>query len=179
MNENLEIIQKIRADISEEIPIIYETVKEKKPKIILECGCGASTLAMALALKDAACYSSKIVAIDTDLNAINAIINNQKLYYWLSDFIILINGRSVDFLKTFIGTTDFVFIDSDHSYSNTLEELNLSDSKLPKNGIIMMHDTRQEGVSIAIKEFNKDNRYIVNTYETTNGCTKLTKSGPL
>ena len=86
-------------------------------------------------------------------------------------------GFSTNVLKNFSDCYfDWVYIDSDHGYKVTIEELNLLDEKVKKSGVIAGHDycsrsrnkARKYGVIEAVHEFcmEKDYEFIFITLET-------------
>lgn len=79
----------------------------------------------------------------------------------------LYKGRSSDFLsKLPDGSLDFVYIDGDHSFKGVSSDLNLSRTKVKKNGIISGHDycPRFSGVMKALDDFT--NKFKLKTVFT-------------
>lgn len=82
--------------------------------------------------------------------------------------VLIHKTRSVDFLKSFDGKLDFVYIDSAHDYSTTVQELELSYKLMSPGGILSGHDYASDywpGVSKAVNEFAE--KYSLKLYVTT------------
>ena len=63
---------------------------------------------------------------------------------------------------------DCLFIDTSHQYKHTLDELNQWSKFVKPCGVIMLHDTNNNEVMDAIKEFKKD-KYKFENNDTSNG----------
>ena len=84
----------------------------------------------------------------------------------------IIRGRSDDFLTRIPDDyLDCVYIDSDHSYETTIQELRLSVPKVKKGGWITGHDYVYlcPGVIQAVDEFIKETGYKIE-YLSEDGC---------
>ena len=86
--------------------------------------------------------------------------------------VCVIRGRSVDFLTRLPDDyLDCVYIDSDHSYETTIQELRLSIPKVVKGGWITGHDYVHlaPGVIQAVDEFIIETGYKIE-YMSEDGC---------
>lgn len=86
--------------------------------------------------------------------------------------ITIIRGRSEDFLTRIEDDSlDCVYIDSDHSYETTIQELRLSIPKVKQGGWITGHDYvyLAPGVIQAVDEFIKETGYKIE-YMSEDGC---------
>lgn len=80
----------------------------------------------------------------------------------------LVKSRTVDFLRTLSDSSlDWVYLDSDHTYLNTQDELREIHRVLKPSGIIMGHDLCTEpkawgtGVPRAVLEFVQDRKMTI------------------
>ena len=97
---------------------------------------------------------------------------NLLLYFRGLKNISIIRGRSVDFLTRLPDDyLDCVYIDSDHSYETTIQELRLSVPKVKKGGWITGHDyvDLAPGVIQAVDEFLIETNYKIE-YMSEDGC---------
>jgi hypothetical protein len=100
----------------------------------------------------------------TYMNLVDQFASNPKVK--------VIRGRSADFLTRMPDNSlDLVYIDSDHSYETTKEELRLSIPKVKAGGWISGHDYvyLAPGVIQAVDEFLKQTGYKFE-YITEDGC---------
>ena len=94
------------------------------------------------------------------------------LSYRFASEVIIVRGRSVDFLTRIADNSlDCVYIDSDHSYETTIQELRLSIPKVKKGGWITGHDYvyLAPGVIQAVDEFIIETGYKIE-YMSEDGC---------
>ena len=161
--------QKENPTMKQDLKILYELVIFNCPKVIVEIGCGHSTMAMALALKVSGLKDSKVYSTDIDNNRINQFqdkINKEGL----SDYCMLFDEDSAQFLKDFDCIADIIFIDSAHEYQKTLDEINESSKILSSKGFIFIHDTTNGNILNAIKEFMRQNKdWVYSNFPTQYG----------
>ena len=62
---------------------------------------------------------------------------------------------------------DFVYIDANHSYNDTMKDIKKWFPKVKKGGVFSGDDYKWEGVKKAVDEFSKEKNLKVNVYENT------------
>lgn len=168
------------------ISILYRAVRDLKPQFIVELGTGpwgATTRAMALALKDENLSGSKLYSVDIDLGATQSTLSYLNNFQ-LTKYCTLVTSGSVEFLNSLPPKTiDFLFIDTDHTRDQTFKEFNAALEKLIDDPIIFMHDILQTGVMSAITDFllaNLNWQFIqcLTPNEPVSGCGYLIKRNP-
>ncbi len=88
-----------------------------------------------------------------------------------------INEPAEVVLKTDIEPFDFIFIDADHKYKSTLEQLRLSWDKLLPGGIMAGHDYTMYGVRTAVIEFAKETGLSYRIFSFDIGCWMFERKG--
>jgi predicted O-methyltransferase YrrM len=169
-------------DMKDDMAILYMAVKTNKPAGILELGAGAglSTRALALAAQEISLESGSdpcmVVSVDIDNVRINDVKEKLKAE-GLENQVAFVNEDSVSFVKRNCQKiVDFFFIDTDHTYKQTLAEIVLAAPMLSNKGYIFMHDTRYIEVFDAIQTFLRQNcQYIYIDYATPAGLGLLMK----
>ena len=141
--------------------ILYNVIKITKPDNILELGTGGglSTRIFALAGSEISSGSeiqTKIVSVDIDAERqknISEIIKKEGF-----NNVTFATEDSISFLRRNCqGVCDFIFIDTDHTYKQTLAEILLTTSLISNKGYVFMHDTRYPEVWDAIQTFLRSN----------------------
>ncbi len=129
--------------------ILYETVKDLRAMRILELGCGYTTYALALASSEIS--GSQFTSADIDKNRVKIFSEGLKERNLNCN---LVAEDSIEcLLKYKNDSLDFIFIDSNHEFRQTLLEICLSAAKLDVFGRIFLHDTKMSGVAEAIRIF--------------------------
>ena len=83
-------------------------------------------------------------------------IDNLKSYMDRFEFMKM---TSEDAIKSFApGSVDYVFVDGDHSYEQTLADLNMYYPLVRSGGIFFGHDINLESVRKALEEFREENK---------------------
>ena len=144
---------KKNSPMNEEIQILYDYIVKNKPqKKIVELGCGDTTFALSLAIKVANLYP--LQSIDLDMGRIN-MYGKSLASIGLQNYCQFYHGDSVNILASVFNpeTISFIFIDTSHTFPQTLAEIVLSVSVLEKNGRIFLHDTKIGEVRMAIYKF--------------------------
>lgn len=119
-----------RSDISGHLLQIYDTVIKKSPKIIVELGVrkGMSTFTLSRAAQDT---NATLISID--------IKDCSKFCNWNKWKFVKMND--LYFADIFKDKIDVLFIDTNHSFEHTINELKKFLPRMNKQGIIIMHDT--------------------------------------
>jgi len=143
-----------KSDLDLAVILLYNLVKDRNAKTILELGVrdGISTRAFLLACKE---INGHLYSVDIkDYPKTRKIIEEMKLdKYWT---YYIMDDRK--FYKIWKKKVDLLFIDTSHKFEHTLFELEQYSKFVKKNGIILLHDTLAEmwpGVKQAIDEFIK------------------------
>ncbi len=162
----------------DEAEILYNTVKKINAKNVLELGVGnaTSTIALLASLEETGGKLTSVDIIDNpwyDRNSPNKVKSLGLEKNW--NFI---TGDDLEYAKTCQDRYDIVFLDTDHTYRQTLNELNAFTPFLNTKGCMILHDTLHPDHSIDVnlavlkfireeKEKNKYWGYIL--YPTTCG----------
>jgi predicted O-methyltransferase YrrM len=162
-------------DMKDDMAIIYQAVLTNEARNILELGCGGglSTRALALAaefLSSGSEVPRVVVSVDIDPEKINNVRQKVKDAD-LEKYAVFTNEDSVNFLqRNCQQTTDFIFIDTDHTFKQTLAEITLSAAVISSKGYIFLHDTRYPGVWQALTAFMRlNNSFTFIDYNTASG----------
>ena len=107
---------------------LYDLVKERNPKAILEVGTGHgySTAWMNLARSK----SSKFFSIDNEERPLVPGLGKVNFLYW----------RLPELIDSLPDSIDFIFLDSDHQIHNIVADIELLESRLSENGVVVIHD---------------------------------------
>ncbi len=145
---------------SDEKIMLYQLVREKRPRAIVEIGSylGASSSFMAQAAlsNPNAC---RLYCVDTWLNDAMPEGNRDTYAEFLSNTrkyqrtIHAIRKRSDEAAKEFEGKIDLLFIDGDHEYDGVKQDWDCWSPFLSETATVVMHDTSwAEGVQRVIKD---------------------------
>jgi hypothetical protein len=102
---------------------------------IVEIGLGRSTKVLAKHAREA---GVKHYAVDVSSRRCRKTRNNSEIQH---DGLIIYNGTSLDFIKTFDDTPALVFIDGCHNAEVVIQEAMFFVHKLLPGGVIFLHDT--------------------------------------
>lgn len=118
------------SDISGHLLQIYDTIVRKSPKITVELGVrkGMSTFVLSMAAQD---VGASLISVDIE--------DCSRFCKW-SEWI-FIKMNDLDFADIFEDKIDVLFIDTNHTFEHTIDELKKFLPKMNKQGIIIMHDT--------------------------------------
>ena len=181
--ELVQYLEKRDTDMNEHIMTLYQTAKGVSPKVIVELGAGQSTYALAVAAIEtgAKFYSIDISPLGDEHAVLRGFEEGKGLLDGLPEYI-AIQGDSIEVGKTWSKKTDFLLIDTDHTYERTKVELEIWPQYVRVGGKIAMHDTVSQdvncGVKKALDEFLQNNKeYSVINYSDTKriGLSVLTK----
>ena len=152
------------SDTWQHMPTLYLLCLLKKPKIILELGCrtGNTTLPMLYAARQ---YGGHVYSVDIETwPEIQDFLVDKKS---LSDFWTFI--ESDDLKLKWNKPIDFLYIDTIHTYEQTLSELQKYEPFLQSGGIMTLHDICDNEVSKAISDYFK-NREDIQHVRYFNNC---------
>lgn len=146
------------SDTWQHMPTLYLLCLLKKPKTILELGCRTGNTALPL-LYAAHQYGGHVYSVDIET--------------WPEIKNFLVDVKELSDSWTFIESDDlklewnqpisFLYIDTSHTYEQTLKELQKYEPFLQSGGIITLHDICDNEVSRAISDYfksRKDIQYI-------------------
>ena len=88
------------------------------------------------------------------------------------------NESAEDVLVTNIAPFNFIFVDADHAYQSTLDQIRLSWKKLLPGGVMAGHDWAYPTVQSAVNEFMRDNGLRGQIWEIDNGGWMVRKCTP-
>lgn len=146
-------------DIIEHLPFLQRLCLEKEAQVILELGVcqGGSTKTF---LKSAEVLGARVISID--LEDFSHISDSPRWeFHRMNDLDFEINEP-----------IDILFIDTSHTYEQTLAELRKFAPKVQPNGVILLHDTVScPEVKKAIEQYLKEvpGRYTFEERTNNNG----------
>jgi len=112
---------------------------------------GGSSILMALSIKDSG-LDAKVFTVDCDKDGLARAKRNYERH-GVSRLITQHMGLTDDWAVRFLNDGvrfEFVFVDADHSFNNTYNDImNYRELLLPQ-GVLGFHDTNQDGVNDAI-----------------------------
>jgi predicted O-methyltransferase YrrM len=123
--------------------------------------------------------NGKLIATSLDINKdFLKIARKEFIRFGLLENISQIEGDSVLSLMSFPSNYfDIIFIDTSHTYEQTIEELYVAETRLKKDGILCGHDLyypnpeteAHPGVYVALEEFTEDfpKRFFTGIYENS------------
>lgn len=185
-----ERIQKLREDArlngnpvlrDKSLELLLKTVKEKRPKTILEIGTNLGLSGIAMLLES---EGSRLTGIEIDEERANEAKENYKIF-GVMDRARIIIGSASDVLPVLDGEYDFIFLDGPkgHYY----EYLNSIDKLLKKGGVLFAdnvlyrgflsgkvkvphkHATILHSLQNFILEINNKEKYKTEIYEIEDG----------
>jgi len=112
---------------------------------------GGSSILMALSIKDSG-LDAKVYTVDCDKDNLTRSRKNYERFS-VGDLITQYEGTTDGWAGMFQNRDDrfqFVFIDADHSFNNTYNDIMNYRHLLVAGGILGFHDTNQDGVDAAI-----------------------------
>ncbi|MGH2612577.1 MAG: class I SAM-dependent methyltransferase [Rhabdochlamydiaceae bacterium] len=143
------------SDTWQHMPTLYLLCLLKKPTIILELGCrtGNTALPMIYAAQQ---YGGHVYSVDVET--------------WPEIKNFLVDKKTLADSWTFIESDDlklewdkpinFLYIDTSHTYEQTLKELQKYEPFLQPGGIITLHDICDNDLSKAISDYFKNRKDI-------------------
>ena len=142
---------------------LYKRAVEAKAKDIVELGTqvGHSTRAL---LKAAIENGGHLHSVELNPNTLSLVGESMKSGGADTSFWTAIPGDDLEVVKQWTIYMDFLFIDTSHTYENTLKELEAYSKFVVPRGVIVMHDTHidrsvpeQYPVRRAVEDWMKNN----------------------
>lgn len=133
---------------AEEGRALYELVKDKKPKTILEVGTGHgySTTWMALAMKE----NAVLFTLD---NTVRPHLFDQPNFATGKN-IVFIEGRLDERYDQIPAQIDFAFLDSQHHIDDVVYDVEAISPNMPPGGVVVVHDTvYREDMGTALEHY--------------------------
>lgn len=148
------IHSKLRTDINEHLPTLYQLAVEINAKVVIELGVrsGESTIAFLEAM-----HTTDGHLWSVDVDPCEGAKQKMKRYglddRWTFTVLDDISYGMSKWDRT--KKADIVFIDTSHEYRQTQMELNVYDQIVRPGGLMILHDTvsRPQGVLKPIREF--------------------------
>jgi predicted O-methyltransferase YrrM len=152
----------------------------RKPAVVVELGCfvGWASAHLAMALQTNG--HGKLYCVDCDEKNLHTTRGNLKRL-GLERVAITLLGKSTEpaLIERLPNKIDILFIDTSHTYSDTLDELLLYSSRMDETGCIVLHDSISfPGVRRAIAEVSGKFRILTFATESGNGVSVLLNSLP-
>ena len=177
-SEFIASLSKRDTDISEHLQFLYVLPFAIGAKVIVELGCGQSTYALLAAANE---LEADHYAID--LTEQSRFRNYEEGREFLKDqprhhFIL---GDSLDIALAWDKPIDFLFIDTSHTYHQTVIELKRWGEWVRKGGLIAMHDTGKNNTTFkddcrkAMLEVVEKKEYVLLDFHNQNGFAILRK----
>jgi predicted O-methyltransferase YrrM len=143
----------ISGGMDEEISTLNDMIHNLKPKHIMECGAGNTSIAIPLILQDMD-YESTFTSVDKNEKLINALgaamaetsIGKDKIKM---EYIVGDSARALAF-NTESRSMDMIFIDTSHELTQTVAEILFAMPKVSTGGCIILHDTKMIEILISI-----------------------------
>jgi predicted O-methyltransferase YrrM len=149
----------------------------RKPAVVVELGCfvgWASALAIALQVNG----HGKLYCVDCDQKNLDATVTNLKRL-GLDTVTNTLLGKSTEptVVAGLPNKIDILFIDTSHTYHDTLDEILLYSSRIEETGCMVLHDSISfPGVRRAIREVSDKFRILTFATEGGNGVSVLLNS---
>lgn len=134
------VMESVRITGSGYVLALYERAVEAKAKRIVELGCyiGHSTRAL---LKAAIENNGHMHSIELNANSLSLVGEAMKSAGVDMSFWTAVSGDDLEVAKQWVIHMDLLFIDTSHTYENTVKELEAYSKFVVPQGIIIMHDT--------------------------------------
>jgi cephalosporin hydroxylase len=166
-HNDVDNLSNTNSDIQYQLTRLYDLTYniQDKEKVVVELGMryGTSTKVLLAAVNES---GGHVYSIDT-CQLVN--FPDEKNFTFIM-------GNDLEIVKKWEKPINHLFIDTVHTYKQTLAELTEWGILVISGGIITLHDTNQMGVMEAIKEYlktNKDSRF--NNFLESNGLGVIKK----
>ena len=142
---------------------LYRRAVESKAKVIVELGTqvGHSTRAL---LKAAVENGGHLTSVELNPNTLSLVGESMRFGGADTSFWTAVPGDDLEVVKQWTIHMDLLFLDTSHTYENTLKELEAYSKFVVPRGIIVLHDTwidrtvpEQYPVRRAIEDWMKNN----------------------
>jgi len=157
---------------------LSQLVFYRKPVVVVELGCFVGWASAHLAMALQANGDGKLYCVDCEQKNLDATMTNLKRL-GLDGVTNTLLGKSTE--ETVVGglpdKIDILFIDTSHTYRDTLDEILLYSSRIRERGCMVLHDSVSfPGVRRAIAEMSGKFRILTFATESGNGVSVLLNS---
>lgn len=138
------------------VQALYEKAVDSKAKTIMELGVfiGQSTRAL---LKAAVETSGHLYSVEANGETLAWVAEALELESLNTSFFTPIHGDELEVAGRWTELIDFLLIDTDHTYKQTVSELETYSKLISMKGIIVLHDTNIPEERQAINDWLKNN----------------------
>ena len=157
---------------------LSELVFYRKPAVVVELGCFVGWASAHLAMALQANGNGKLYCVDCDQKNLEATVRNLKRL-GLDRVTNTLLGKSMEpaVIAGLPNKIDLLFIDTSHTYRDTLDEILLYSSRVKEAGCMVFHDSISfPGVRRAIAEMSDKFRILTFATESGNGISVLLNS---
>jgi predicted O-methyltransferase YrrM len=150
----------------------------RKPAVVVELGCFVGWASAHLAVALQANGHGKLYCVDCDQKNLDATMKNLKRL-GVDEVTNPLLGKSTEpaVVAGLPNKIDILFIDTSHTYRDTLDEILLYSSRLAETGCMVLHDSISfPGVRRAISETSGKFRILTFATESGNGVSVLLRS---
>lgn len=157
---------------------LSQLVFYRKPAVVVELGCFVGWASAHLAIALQATGHGKLYCVDCDQKNLDATVTNLKRL-GLDGVTNTLLGKSTE--ETVLGALpdkiDILFIDTSHTYRDTIDEILLYSPRMGERGCMVLHDSiSYPGVRRAIAEMSGKFRILTFATESGNGVSVLLTS---
>jgi len=134
------VTESVRVTGSGYVLELYKRASEAKAKVVVELGTqiGQSTRAL---LKATIENGGHMHSVELNPNTLSGVGEAMKSAGVDMSFWTAVPGDDLEIVKKWVINMDLLFIDTSHTYENTLKELDAYSGFVLPKGIIVMHDT--------------------------------------
>lgn len=150
----------------------------RKPAVVVELGCFVGWASAHLALALQANGHGKLYCVDSDQKNLDATVANLKRL-GLDGVTSALLGKSTEekVVSGLPDKIDILFVDTSHTYRDTIDEISLYSSRMGETGCMVLHDSISfPGVRRAIAEMSDKFRVLTFATESGNGVSVLLNS---
>ena len=156
---------------------LSQLVFYRKPTVVVELGCFVGWASAHLAAALQANGHGKLYCVDCDQKNLDATVTNLKRL-GLDALTNTLLGKSTEptVVAGLPNKIDILFIDTSHTYRDTLDEILLYSSRMEETGCMVLHDSISfPGVRRAVAEVSGKFRILTFATESGNGVSVLLK----
>lgn len=156
---------------------LSQLVFYRKPAVVVELGCFVGWASAHLAMALQANGHGKLYCVDCDQKNLDATVRNLKRV-GLDGVSNALLGKSTEptVVAGLPNKIDILFVDTSHTYRDTLDEILLYSSRIGEAGCMVLHDSISfPGVRRAISEMSGKFRILTFATESGNGVSVLLK----
>ena len=177
INRMMERIKRAPHALDGYIHGIYYLTREIKPEVIVELGTNVGDSAFAYLCAIEMNQKGHLWTIDISSNDVEALKNDVSSFNW-NDKIDIINSDSVEYSKSWPPSKkiDLLYIDTNHAYDHTKNELNSWVPILKKDGFLLMDDFFTTDVWKAFFDWVQTDKEILSEIRIAIGQDKILTS---